>query len=106
MIEILHRNNVHRVPRFPEWGDKVKIGYVIKTVDGKAIDWSRKPVTFIVGDPCSNVIDGFHILMPHIEKGSRIKAYIPGQYGFDWDYPMKEARNEDLIVEIELLKIK
>lgn len=106
MIEIIHRNNVNRIPHYPTCGDTVKIGYVIKTVEGKAIDWSRKPLTFVIGDPCSSIIEGFHMVLPYIEKGSRVKAFIPAQYGFDWNYPIKEARNEDLIVEIELLKIK
>lgn len=106
MLQVISRTHRCQSGRFPQQGDLVKIGYVIKTESGRAVDWSRKPITFRVGDVCAPVVEGFHLLMPFIELGSRVRAWIPCEYGFDWDYPVEFARNENLIVEIELLRIK
>ncbi len=106
MIEVISRKHTCQPARFPQLGDLVKIGYVIKTESGKAVDWSRKPIKFYVGDSCAPVIEGFHLVLPYIELGARVRAWIPCEYGFDWNYPIEFARNENLVVEIELINIK
>jgi FKBP-type peptidyl-prolyl cis-trans isomerase len=106
MLEVLSLPPKGCRGRFPQFGEKVKVGYVIKTEEGRAIDWSRKPLTFILGDFCAPVIEGFHYVLPNVELGSRVKAWVPAEYGFGWDYPIEYARNENLIIEITLLKIK
>ena len=90
----------------PKYGDLVTIDYVIKTLQGKGIDWTRKPLQFTVGD--NNMISGINIMICTMKKGEVAKLYIPAGKAFGWNshHILNIPPMTDLIVKITLIKFK
>ena len=94
----------------PQWGDEVKFTYVIKTLDGRGIEWSRKPLRIRIGDcVCPEhaliLTPGFLEGITRMTRGTRAKLYIPSRLGVGWGTDNELARNADLVVEVTLIRI-
>lgn len=94
----------------PQWGDEVKFTYVIKTLDGRGIEWSRKPLRIRIGDcVCPEhaliLTPGFLEGITRMTRGTRAKLYIPSRLGVGWGADNELARNADLVVEVTLIRI-
>lgn len=98
---------------YPRVGDTVKIEYVIRNRDGKGIDWSRKPLRFIIGcdglSPCSDSEDlplpGMVYGVQQMTRDMRARFHVPSELGYGWSTEDPLAKNADLVIELELLCI-
>jgi FKBP-type peptidyl-prolyl cis-trans isomerase len=89
---------------FPTPADTVKINYAGTLVDGKEFDSSYKrgePAEF----PLSGVIPGMTEGLQKINKGGKIKIYIPSELGYGERPPPSIPPFATLVFEVELLDI-
>ncbi|MDR1011157.1 MAG: FKBP-type peptidyl-prolyl cis-trans isomerase [Opitutaceae bacterium] len=89
---------------FPTAADTVKINYAGTLVDGKEFDSSYKrgePAEF----PLSGVIPGMTEGLQKINKGGKIKIYIPSELGYGERPPPSIPPFATLVFEVELLDI-
>lgn len=81
---------------FPQKGDKVKVDYSVRLLDGTLIDTSDEelarendmyyeqreyaPYEFTIGN--REVIEGWDLGIPKVDKGGKAKLLIPSQYAY------------------------
>ena len=81
---------------FPKAGDRVKVDYTVRLLDGTLIDTSNEelakannvyyeqreyvPYEFTLGN--REVIQGWDLGIPKVDKGGKAKLLIPSQYGY------------------------
>ncbi len=88
----------------PTAADTVKINYAGTLVDGKEFDSSYKrgePAEF----PLGGVIPGMTEGLQKINKGGKIKIYIPSELGYGERPPPSIPPYATLVFEVELLEI-
>lgn len=91
---------------FPVSGQKVKVHYTGKLLDGTVFDSSVErgtPYEFIVDQ--SSVIKGWHKGIPLFRVGSKGTIYLPPSLGYGSQDRGKIPPNSSLIFEIEVLEI-
>lgn len=66
----------------PKVGDYVKIRYTGKLLDGKTFDESPTNESFIFQVGFQQVIEGWDIVIPRLQVGSKATMYVPAQYGY------------------------
>lgn len=90
---------------YPKRGDKVTINYVIKDVQGKGLDWSRKPFRFKIGDP--NIMPGLNQGICKFRQGETGKLYLPSEMAYGWEGVTNRIDpHTDLVMKITLEKVK
>lgn len=57
---------------------RITVTYTGKLLNGTTFDSSTTPVTFTLG----NLIPGWQIGIPYIQKGGQIRLFIPSYYGY------------------------
>ena len=91
----------------PVKGNRVKVHYTGKLLDGQLFDSSinRQPFAFIIG--LGEVIEGWEEGIMLLKVGDQATFTIPGDlaYGEDGAGPLIKA-NATLIFEVELISIK
>ena len=90
---------------FPKATDTVKVHYTGTLVDGKVFDSSvqrGEPAEF----PLSGVIPGWTEGIQKVNKGGKIKLYVPPQLGYGDEGQGGIPPGATLIFEVELLEIK
>lgn len=90
--------------RKPRCNDMVTINYVTKDLEGKGLDWSRKPYSFCLSDP--NVMLGLRKGVRLMRRGETAKLYIPAEMAYGWqgvDGLIKP--DTDLVIKVTLKKI-
>jgi FKBP-type peptidyl-prolyl cis-trans isomerase len=93
------------VGAFPKASDTVKVHYVGTLVDGTEFDSSVKrgePAEF----PLEGVIPGWTEGLQKINKGGKLKLYVPPHLGYGDEEQGKIPRGSTLVFEVELLDIK
>ncbi len=94
----------------PGAGDKPSLSSTVKVnykgsllADGSVFDQSESPVEF----PLSNLIQGWQIGFPLLNKGSKATLYIPSSLGYGANgAPPNIPPNANLVFEIELIDFK
>lgn len=90
---------------FPKATDTVKVHYTGTLVDGTKFDSSvdrNEPAEF----PLNQVIPGWTEGLQHVNKGGKIKLYVPSDLGYgEQGSPPVIPPNASLIFEVELLEI-
>jgi len=90
---------------FPTANDTVKVHYTGTLVDGTVFDSSvqrGEPAEF----PLQGVIQGWTEGIQKINKGGKIKLYVPPQLGYGDDGKGSIPPGATLVFEVELLEIK
>lgn len=90
----------------PESGDRVKVHYEGRLIDGTVFDSSRErgePVTF----PVDAVIPGWTEALQLMKPGARYKLVIPPDLAYgERGAGAKIGPNETLVFDVELLEVK
>ena len=90
---------------YPKLGDQVTINYVIKSIDGIGIDWSRKPFKFRVGSP--KVMKGLNKAIRRLSLGVKAKLYLPAHLAYGWNPPNQQVKPfSEIIMTIDIISIK
>ena len=89
----------------PCYGDKVVIDYVIKLLDGRGIDWSRRPYKFIIGD--NSIMEGLSKGVCRMRLGEKAKLFIPYGMAYGWKSSLLSIPEaSDIVMTVTLRKIK
>lgn len=88
----------------PTISSTVTVKYVGKFLDnGSIFDQSTSAVSF----PLANLIKGWQIGFPLLNKGSKATLYIPSGLGYGKQgYPPAIPSNANLIFDVELIDVK
>lgn len=88
----------------PTVASTITVKYVGKFLDGGAIfDQSTAGVSF----PLANLIKGWQIGFPLLNKGSKATLYIPSGLGYGKQgYPGSIPSNANLIFDVELIDVR
>lgn len=87
---------------YPKATDTVKVNYVGTLINGNKFDSSSEPVEF----PLNGVIPGWTEGIQKINKGGKIKLYIPPQLAYGDNAQPGIPPGSTLIFEVELLDLK
>lgn len=87
---------------FPKASDTVKVHYTGTLIDGNVFDSSVQPAEF----PLEGVIPGWTEGLQKINKGGKIKLYVPPHLAYGDDGKGSIPPSSTLIFEVELLEIK
>lgn len=87
---------------YPKASDTVRVNYVGTLINGTKFDSSNEPVEF----PLDQVIPGWTEGIQKINKGGKIKLYIPPQLAYGDDAKPGIPAGSTLIFDVELLDIK
>ena len=94
---------------YPKPGQTVKVNYTGSLLDGRVFDKTQEeePLDFEVGKPVPGwITPGWNEGIQKINRGGRIKLYLPPALGFGSEVVSGVPADSTLIVEIELLDIK
>ena len=90
--------------RRPRCNDRVIINYVTKDLEGKGLDWSRKPYSFSLSDP--KVMLGLRKGVRLMRRGETAKLYIPAEMAYGWQGVEGLIKPDtDLVIKVTLKKI-
>ncbi len=91
--------------RKPKRGQRVKIDYLIQLMDGRSVDWSRRPYKFTVGD--SSIMEGLTKGIQGMCVGEKSKLYIPFGMAYGWKSSLLSIPEaSDIVMTVRLLGIK
>jgi len=104
-VEVLKRGKGTYRPKI---GDDVVVDYVTKTLEGRGIDWSRKPIRFTVQSQCGNpsgILQGLHMGVQQMTRGTRARLYIPSHLAYGWNTSDPLARNAELVMDVTVRRV-
>ena len=85
--------------------DMVTINYLIQLMDGRSVDWSRRPYKFTVGD--SSTMEGLTKGILGMRVGEKSKLYIPFGMAYGWKSSLLSIPEaSDIVMTVRLLGIK
>ncbi len=103
-----HSSGVYYVISEPGEGDvtyagstNVKVTYTLSLLGGEVIPQTTEPITFALG----GVIVGWQIGIPLIQKGGKIRLFIPSGYAYGPRSQGNIPANSILDFEIDLLDV-
>jgi FKBP-type peptidyl-prolyl cis-trans isomerase FkpA len=83
-------------------GTKVTANYTLRLLNGTLIEQSSAPAQFLLG----NVITGWQIGVPLIQKGGKIRLLIPSPYAYQNQAQGGIPANSVLDFDIELVDVQ